>query len=556
MRQRISKTEPYNEGRVFTNGSALKFFIIGLLFLVAFLIRLYHINRPPLDFQPIRQYQLAHVTRGYYFETLKTIPDWRREIAVLNKERMGFKLEPRIFDHMVVFIYRILDGEYLWIPRVMSSIFWMIGGLFLYLIAKKILTPEAALFSIIFYLFQPYGISASRSFQPDPLMVMLMILSMYMILRYHEQPSLLRLIITIAISSMAIFIKPYCIFIIFGSFITVAIYRLGIKGLFTNRDFLMFIFLTPLPGAAYYLSGVFTPGSFLREHAQASFIPHLLLRPYFWKNWLAMVLRVTGLIAFIGALLGLFMVQNKLSRFFLRGLWFSYFIYGLLFTFHIHTHDYYQLPFIPVIALSFGPSGAWLLRRMFSSKKCLIIFGIFLLILIYGINININKARQKDYDNYFKIFNYIVGTNPQFYKFLIEDFEKEVRISKEIGEIVNHSSKTLFLTPDYGRSLTYHGEISGFPWPTQKSLSERKLRGIKIPKKEELFDNPYFIIRTHDKFIKFNPDFFIITDFKEFESQPDLKEILTVNFSIIIQNDNYMIFDTREVSKNNLEKKE
>lgn len=544
------------ENNFFVKESSLKFFVIGFIFLIAFLIRLHHINKPPLDFQPIRQYQLAHVTRGYYFETLKDIPEWRREIAILNKERMGFKLEPRILDHMVVFIYRIVGGEHLWIPRVMSSIFWMIGGLFLYLIATKILPPQAALFSTIFYLFQPYGISASRSFQPDPLMVMLMILSIFVIVKYHEKPSLSRLIIAIIISSVAIFIKPYCIFMIYGSFISIAIYKYGVKNLFTNLAHLTFIFLTPLPGALYYLSGVFTPGSFLSEHAEASFIPSLLLKPFFWKNWFAMLLRVTGLIGFVGALAGLFIIQDRFQKFFLRGLWISYIIYGLLFTFHIHTHDYYQLPFLPVIALSVGIPGVSLIKKVFSSKRGVIIFAIFLIMVLYGIKINIHKSQEKNYDGYFKIFNYIVGTNPQFYKFLTEEYEKEVKIAKEIGEIVDHSANTLFLTSDYGRSLTYHAEISGFPWPTRKSLSERRLRGIKIPRKEELFNNSYFTIRTHDRFIKYKPDFFIITDFEEFKNQRDLKEILTLNFPILIESEDYIIFDTRNILRDEGEKKD
>jgi hypothetical protein len=522
---------------------AVQWIIIGFLLITAFVIRLHHINRPLLDFQPIRQYMLAHHTRSYYYEGLESIPEWKKQMARINKERMGFQLEPRILEHIVVFGYRMLGGEYLWIPRVLSSVFWIIGGVFLYLIAKKILSPDAALFSIAYYLFLPFGISASRSFQPDPMMIMLLLFSIFMILRYYEQPSFLRLVPAIFVSSLPMLIKPYSIFLIFGAFISIAIYREGIRKLFTNRNFLMFIFLSPLPGAAYYLSGMLTPDAFLQEHAQATFLPHLLLRPYFWKDWLAMIARVVGLIAFTGALLGVFMVR-RLPRFFLIGLWAGYFIYGLLFTFHIHTHDYYQLQFIPVVALSLGPVGA----LIFSSKKRIILAVLFL-VSIFGTGLSLSYVQEKDYNrSYLKYLGYVVGINPQFYKFVIEDFEKELKIAEEIGEIVNHNTNTLFLTSDFGRSLTYHGELSGLPWPTSVSFQERRDRGIKSPPKEELFNRRYFTIRAHAKFIRYTPDFFIITDFEEFKRQPDLKKFLTANFPIIAQNDDYLIFDLRKMS--------
>ncbi|MBI4698021.1 MAG: glycosyltransferase family 39 protein [Nitrospirae bacterium] len=314
---------------------ASRLIILGILFVTAFAIRMHNISRPPLDFQPIRQYQLAHIARSGYFEGAENIPQWKKDIAKINNERIGFLLEPRIMERAAVLGYKIAGGERLWIPRVMSSIFWMIGGIFVYLIACKIFTPDEALVSAVFYLFLPFGISASRSFQPDPFMVMLLLVSLFMILKYHEQLSFLMLISAIIPSSLAMLIKPYSIFLIFGAFISIAINKQGIRKSLTDRDFLMFIFLSPLPGALYYLSSMFAQDSFVMEHAQASFLPHLLYQGYFWKDWLAMIARAVGLTAFAGALSGLFLVRGRLPGVLLKGLWTGYFIFGLLFTFQI-----------------------------------------------------------------------------------------------------------------------------------------------------------------------------------------------------------------------------
>jgi len=142
----------------------LFFVIISLLFISAFSIRLYHITRPPLDFAPVRQYQNAHNARAYYYHTHKSVSEERKKIADINAERMGFALEPRIMEHLAVFGYRIAGEEKLWIPRVFSSLFWIVGGFFLFLTAKKIAGLNAALFSAAFYLFLPYSILVSMRY--------------------------------------------------------------------------------------------------------------------------------------------------------------------------------------------------------------------------------------------------------------------------------------------------------------------------------------------------------------------------------------------------------
>lgn len=549
----IMQTEPeiksISKSEFLFQNHRLRLFILIVLFISAFCIRVYHITRPPLDFAPIRQYQNAHIARGYYYAALESVSEEKKEIARLNMQRMGFLLEPRIIEHLAVFGYRIAGAEYLWIPRILSSIFWVIGGIFLYLIAIKITSSGAALFSTVFYLFLPYGIIASRSFQPDPLMVMMLLCSIFMILKYYEQPSLLKLIISAIVSSFAILIKPYSLFFLFGAFISIAVYKRSWKSLISKKV-IAYTFLSFLLPFIYYGFVLFNNIGSLKQHAEGSFLPHLLLKTYFWKDWLTMIGSVVGYLAFIIAFLGLFLIHRGLSKTLLVGLWIGYFFFGLSATYLIHTHDYYQLQFIPVIALSIGPVGALVMNRLsllFSSRKRITIFSAIFIVLIFVIGLSIQQIQWKDYKNQIKILGAVVGINPQFYKFLTDNFEKEVRIAKEIGKIVGHSTNTVFLTPYFGRELAYHGELSGLPWPISISLQERKERGLKVPQKEELSMHS-LTIRTHGKYIKYTPDYFIITDFKEFEKQVDLKEFLYTNFPLMAENDDYLIFDLRKMA--------
>ena len=529
--------------------------VLLLLFATAFGIRLYHITRAPFDFAPIRQYQQAHIARAYYYEGLDDVPEWKRDIANLNVERMAFVLEPRIMEYMTVLAYHVLGGEHLWVPRLLSVIFWMVGGLFFYLIARKIIPPGAALFSTAFYLFLPYGILASRSFQPDPMMLMMLICSVYAILVYFEHPSKVRLLIAAVVSSVAFLTKPFCLFPIFGVYISVAVYKYGLWKALFNARFVLFLFVSMIPTSIYYIYGVFAHAGFLRNFTQISFLPHLFLYGYFWKDWLTLIGQVVGYLPFLCAIAGLFLIKEGLSRAVLCGLWIGYFVLGFFATYHIHTHSYYHLQFIPIVALSLGPVVTLATDRLssfFSSGKRLAVVCLIFLVILFSAGDSIRHMDRSAVKGTLKTVGAFIGINPQFYRFITSDYVTEVNVLKEIGEIVGHSKETLLLTSDYGRSLAYEGELSGFPWPNTMSLQGRKEQGILVPSKEETYNTDYLMVRTHGEYIKYAPDFFIILDFEEFEKQGDLKDFLNAGFPILAKTNDYLIYDLRKMAGSNL----
>jgi len=509
---KINISETTQETQFFS--PVLRLLIIGFLFVAAFGIRIYRINEPPLDFNPTRQYHSAIIARGYYFETAKSIPEWKRHVAYINKQKEAI-MEPPIMERMAFFTYRIAGGEYLWIPRVLSSIFWLIGGAFLYLIAKKLISAGAAVFSTAFYLFLPFGIRASRSFQPDPLMIMMLLFSIFAILRYYEQPSTLGWAIAIAVTALAILIKPVCMFLIFGAFVSLAICKQGIRRTIISPKFLLFIVISLLPTILFYSYGMLISGLF-RGQARGSFLPDLLLYPFFWKGWFSLIGKVVGHTALIGAFLGVLMFRKRLPRALMIGLWSGYFIFGLVFTYHIHTHNYYQLQIIPIIALSLGPIGALVMKYLSQTCRRWYWHTAVLGILFLAVFISIRMASGN------------LG---------VKDPERKVRLAQEIGKDINHSTKTIFLSKNYGNVLKYHGELSGKNWPHCHDFRTAELRGIPQMSVEERFN----ILS-----LNYFPEYFIVTDLREFEIQEDLKSFLTRKFSIMVQHNDYLIFDLRE----------
>jgi hypothetical protein len=508
---------------------ALRSLVLGFLFVVAFGLRLYGINQPPMEFGMLRQYHGALLARGFYelwlIGDMKTVPP-------------DGIIEPPILELMASFAYLISGGEHLWIPRLLSVLFWMVGGVFLYLIAKRIVSPNAAVFSVYFYLFVPYSVFASRAIMPDPLMVMLLVISIFTILRYHEQPSRRRLMVAAVVSSLAIFAKPgICLFPVFGAFVSLAVYREGVRRSLISPHSLVFAVLSILPTGLYYLYGTFLAG-FLRGQTSQKVVPQLLLETSFWEGWLINVWVVLGYVALLGALVGVLLLRKGLPRALMIGLWSGYFLFGLTFTSHIRTHDYYSLQLIPVVALSLGPLADLLLKGLKQTVNNLGQLGWRgygrIVVLALSISVLVLSAvgnRQAS--------AYSTG----WVRVQQEHAASYVATFQEIGDVVDHSRRTFVLFggfqsrgPNYGFALMYHGRISGETWPLPTQIGERQEgeRGIST---EELFSRRY---RKH------SPEYFIISKgWWNREETKDLRAFLTDSFAVAAQGDTYIVFDLR-----------
>ena len=249
-------------------GTGIPALLIALLLVAGFGVRLYGITEPPLDFHPTRQYRSALIARAYYYAVVDPVAEHKRQTALACKNQQGL-LEPPVMETLACLSYCAIGGEHLWIPRGISSVFWLLGGLFLCRIASRIASPGAVLYSTTFYLFLPFGVNASRSFQPDPTMVMLFLASLLSLVRFSENPSMRRLFAAALISASAMFIKPVCLFPILAAFVAITVSTCGLRAALRRPAFWSYIGLSLLPTILYYVYGMYIAG-FLRGQAQGS----------------------------------------------------------------------------------------------------------------------------------------------------------------------------------------------------------------------------------------------------------------------------------------------
>ncbi|NIS83470.1 MAG: phospholipid carrier-dependent glycosyltransferase, partial [Anaerolineales bacterium] len=182
-----------------------------ILFGVGLGLRLVDLTDEPLDFHPWRQLRAASITRGMYFTMLPdTNPELRSSAISLGKQFQT--LEPKIFETLVAYTYRLIGGEHLWIARLYAITFWMIGGIALYTLARRLTSDDGAIVSLAFYLIVPFGFTGSRAFLPEPLMVMWIMLAAYSFYQWAEEHTWRWAILSGLTSGIAILVKVFAIF--------------------------------------------------------------------------------------------------------------------------------------------------------------------------------------------------------------------------------------------------------------------------------------------------------------------------------------------------------
>jgi 4-amino-4-deoxy-L-arabinose transferase-like glycosyltransferase len=477
-----------------------------ILFGLGLAIRLYDLTNLPLDFHPTRQLLSALKTRGMFYQTAPGVPDWQRQMA-LQQWRTRAEVEPEVVEHLVAFTYQF-TGEQLWVARIYSSLFWIIGGIFLFFLIQDLISLDGAVIATAYYLFFPYAIIASRAFQPDPFMVMLIIAFWWAFHRWVRRPSWLFAVLAGLFGGFAIFIKFVAAFFVIGAALGGVLGRYKLRDLIRNAQVWLIVVLGVFPGAAYLFYGVVLNG-FLGRQFSGRFIPNLLLSPLNYVNWATKANMAAGGVAIMLGLLGIFLVRERSVRSYLIGLWVAYILFGLFFDYHIATHDYYQEPFIPLVAISLAPVADWLMTRLAEITAARWARVAASVVLLYGVLATIWDVRSQ---------------------LKSVDYRPQAAMWAEIGTIFNHGSGIVALTQDYGGRLAYWGWQNAIIWPNSGDIDYHEVRGSSF-KFSQTFNN-----LTQGK------HYFLVTDFVELDRQPQLKAQLS-GFTVYQQGDGFVIYD-------------
>jgi 4-amino-4-deoxy-L-arabinose transferase-like glycosyltransferase len=189
------------------------FLLLVVLFALGLGIRLYDMGDPPLDFHPTRQLRNAIVARGIYYDLQANADPTIRSQAASLHDTIGI-YEPPIIETITALGYRLTGGENLAIPRIINSLLWLGGGLVLFLLARAMTSTAGAVFALGYYLFLPFGIQASRSFQPDPVMTVGIILTLYCFYHWSQTQTWKWAILAGIFGGLAVLIKLPAVYLV------------------------------------------------------------------------------------------------------------------------------------------------------------------------------------------------------------------------------------------------------------------------------------------------------------------------------------------------------
>lgn len=482
--------------------------IICFLFLFGFGIRLLDLTDLPLDFNPTRQLFSAVKARGMYYQYAGSVPVWQRQMAIEQWQAKA-DVEPPVIETIVAGMYMVF-GEHLWFGRIVASLFWMLGGLALFALARRFVSVDGAIVALAYYLFVKFGVIASRSFQPDPVMVGLIFCGLWAFYRWQEEKTWKWALLAGLLSGIAIFVKNVAVFPLLGAFALVILTTQGLKQALKNPQVWTVAIITALPAAIYMLDGLYISKD-LDTTLGLRFFPSLWIEPAFYVRWRNIIENTLGLSIFLAACLGIFLAKPGRDRSLLLGVLSGYLLYGFALSYHVSTHNYYQLPLIVFIALSMAVLGDA------ASKKLAEINGrpVWMQVAVAGI----------------LLFGIGSETWNVRVELLKDDYRLEPQLWVELGEKLGHTTPVLGLTQDYGNRLAYWGWQRLDEWPTTGDQDLRELAG-RARSFDDMFDERIL-----------GKQYFVVTNFKQFESQPDLKDKLFKTYPVLDQSPDYIIFD-------------
>lgn len=508
------------------------------IFFLALGIRLYDLTDLPFDFHPTRQWRAVIMARGMYYETRRDIPAWQQEMAVAQWHSEPI-IEPPVMERMVAWTYQLMGGEHLWVARVYSALFWVSAGVALILIGQATGFAGGGVLGAVYFLFLQYGMIASRSFQPDPLMVALMAWGLWAVVRWQAlAPDVERrkrlgwAALAGAVIGVAIYVKTIAGFMLGAALVGVVIGRLmdrlsnstnqptnkrfsftyHLSLLFSDLEVWVMGLLVVLPTGLYYVYGVFISG-FLRQQMKFRFFPEMWRDPAFYIRWVEMATGITGFTLLIAAVVGVLLWRNRALRGLGIGLWVGYVLYALALPYHTITHDYYQLPLILIVALGLIPVGGVLLEQVARQDNRRLVQGVLIGAVTFAVlfrvwDTRVILARKDDR-----------GAADRWSRF---------------AEIIPPDLKVVAITQTYGYPLEYYGWVNAEIWLGTSDADVRELAGISettiAARRAEQMEGK---------------DLFLITNFNELDRQPDLKEYLATHFKVFDEGDGYLIYDLR-----------
>ena len=337
----------------------------GLL-LLSVLARFYHLGSPLIDHSSWRQADTASISRNFYrggFNLFYPQIDWRGRTP-------GYvESEFPLFAFLVAIAYKVF-GLRESLGRLLSIVFSIAATGMLYLVAKRLFSKETAFYSTVVFSVFPSSIYFGRAFMPDFMTIFVSLTAIYFLVLWFQSDRGAYLWLSGLLFSLAFLLKisfAHLLFIAAGAFWLK--YRFWFLA---KASWWLFLVTTILPSLFWYYHahqlylgtgltfGIWNIGSDKWGNLEIWTDP-AFYNKFIFTRLAQQNLTWPGFLLFLGGLIQPFKDKRpRLCYFWLLSL----ILYGLVVAKGNWVHDYYQLPFLALAALTIGS----LASSLFSSS--------------------------------------------------------------------------------------------------------------------------------------------------------------------------------------------
>lgn len=319
---------------------------IYIILLITILARLFHINFPVMGWHSWRQSDTASIAKNFYengYNILYPQVNWAGAGS-------GYvESELHIYPFIVSLMYTVFGVNDMW-GRILSLIFSVLTVYGLYLVVRKIINEQTALWSSLIYAIIPLNIYYGRAFMPESTMLMCSVYSIYFFSEWLDKEKAKYFICAWLFTCFAVLVKLPTLYIGLPLlYLAFQKYRFSV---FRNLKIYLLVIIVLVPVVLWYyhahqlfLNGGVSFGIWTYGESKWGMFS-LLADPawyndIFFKSFAERHLTYPGFILFIW---GLFIKRSD-SRERLFDFWLiAVLIYIFIVAQGNRVHEYYQLP--------------------------------------------------------------------------------------------------------------------------------------------------------------------------------------------------------------------
>ncbi len=331
----------------------LSLILLGFIFFITLLPRLYKIDNSITDWHSFRQADTAMVARNFADEGFSILQPRTDNILAIsdskkpNPQGLTF-LEFPIYTLIVGFVWDIF-GVYESSARLVSAIFASLSAVFLFLLVRKFSNFRIAFIAALVFALTPYSIYYGRVIMPNSTMICLGLASLWLFSRYYFNNSKISFFLSSILFALASLSYPYVVF-----WIIPIIYLALIKdGLFYySLKYYGFLLISFVPLVLWRSWGANYPEAQIGSNWYLNYGDIRFSGAFFrWLIFERLAKLILGTGGFVLMFFGLIAKrQNKENYFYFVWL-FSMILYFIIFASSNVRHDYYQYIYMPVLAI-------------------------------------------------------------------------------------------------------------------------------------------------------------------------------------------------------------